>query len=479
LALCTAALLVTMTWVFSDGALGVSGESTQIGYGTNVATALGMRLTDEMDFQWVRIYFPDQLEEAERYGLKVLLLLGWESPLTDVQAFGDYVYDVVSRYRGRIAAYQIGNEPNLAEMWHKPQHAQPAEYVAFLREAYLRAKEADPDCIILSAGLAVNGGAGSLAMDDVAFLRDMYAAGARPYFDVLGSHPYGFGYAPEDATSNPVHCFRRVEQQREVMVQYGDGAKPIWFTEVGWIIDPGVACYGHDDWSSRWWQRVSAETQASYLVRAYEYARAHWPWVGVMFAWNLDYSMASWNEHCDQVGWFSLLNHDGSPRPAYWELARMAQEQPLPTASATPGGSGTGSVAGGVLLQGRDNHQGAVVTVGGRSATTDAQGAFRVDAVPVGTHELQARMAGYLRYGLPGLTVTEGTVVSPSVITLRAGDINGDDVVDLLDLVAVSSRYGEQAPVPIPEDLNGNGEVELLDLVLVSSNYGASYSSGQ
>jgi len=52
LALCTATLVVTLMLVFSDGAGGVSGESTQIGYGTNVTTALGMLLTDEMGFQW-------------------------------------------------------------------------------------------------------------------------------------------------------------------------------------------------------------------------------------------------------------------------------------------------------------------------------------------------------------------------------------------------------------------------------------------
>jgi len=36
----------------------VHAESPYIGYGTNVATAFGMGKTDEMGFQWVRIYFP-------------------------------------------------------------------------------------------------------------------------------------------------------------------------------------------------------------------------------------------------------------------------------------------------------------------------------------------------------------------------------------------------------------------------------------
>jgi hypothetical protein len=38
--------------VFSDGARGVSEESQQIGYGANVATAPGMRSTDDMGLHW-------------------------------------------------------------------------------------------------------------------------------------------------------------------------------------------------------------------------------------------------------------------------------------------------------------------------------------------------------------------------------------------------------------------------------------------
>jgi hypothetical protein len=477
LALCIPWFLLVLLVLLSNCLWPVQAESPHVGYGTNVATSAGISKTDEMGFQWVRIYFPEQVDEAERYGLKVLLLLGWEAALTDVQGWGDYVYDVVSRYRGRIAAYQICNEPNLAEMWHRPQHADPAEYVAFLREAYLRAKEADPNCIIVSAGLGVNGGAGALAMDDVEFLRGMYAAGAKPCFDVLGSHPYGFGYAPEDASSNPVHCFRRVEQQRAVMVQYGDAAKPIWLTEVGWITEPPLWCRTYDGWSGWWWQRVSLQTQADYLVRAYRFARTNWPWIGVMFIWNMDYSLAPWNDYCDPKSWFAVLNHDGTPRPAYWELARMAQEQPAPTPSATPdNGSDTGAVAGRILLQGRSNHQGALVLIGGSSATTGADGGFHIVGVSAGIHELHAQMPGYLRHSLPGLAVHGGGVATVPDTSLQAGDITGDDVVNLFDLVAVSMRYGTQLAAGIPEDVNGDGGVDLFDLILVSMNYGASHS---
>ena len=478
------------------------------GYGVNVASTYGMRKTAEMGFRWVRVYYPAQVNDAEPYGLKVLLLLGWEQPLTDVQNFGDSVYSIVSQYRGRIAAYQICNEPNLAEMWHKPKYADPAEYVAYLREAYVRAKQADPNCIIVSAGLALNGGAGDLAMDDVEYIRGMYAAGAKPYFDVLGCHPYGFAYEPEDATSNPIHCFRRAEQEHAVMAEYDDGAKPVWATEFGWIIDPGLVCRDYDGWPGRWWQRVSPQVQADYLLRAFSYARTHWPWMGVMFVWNLDYDLVPWNSYCDQKSWFAILNHDGSARPAYSTLARMAGVPPTPTPTntatsvpiptqtslptstpthtlvptpaytPTPMGTpvpGTGILVGRVLLQGRSRHAGSVISMGGHSGTTQDDGGFRVQNIPPGLHDLSVQMPGYIQYRQSGLTLEPDQTLTLPEIALHAGDINGDGVVDLFDLVSISTRYGAQVPAGTPEDVNGDGQVTLLDLVLVSSNYGANH----
>jgi len=440
-------------------------------FGANAATPLGIRQTQDIGFGWVRIYFPEQVDEAEALGLNILLLVGWEDSLTDVSSFGDEVNDLVSRFRGRVAAYQICNEPNLAEMWHKSQHAAPAEYVAYLREAYVQAKQADPNCTIVSAGLAVNGGAGDLAMDDVAFLRGMYEAGAKPYFDVLGSHPYGFGYAPEDGTSNPIHCFRRVEQQRQVMVAYGDSSKPVWATEVGWIVEPPVSCRDHPDWEGWWWQRVSLSTQAAHLVRAYRYAQANWPWMETMFVWNMDYNLAPWNEFCNPIGWFAILNHDQTPRPAYWDLAELVREDGSPSQPPTPG---TGSIAGTVLLQGRSAHSGVLISAGNRTVTSDQSGCYLLQGLAPGAYDVQGTMPGYLRHVVPQVTVQAGAERSVPEFVLRGGDVNADGIVSLEDLVSVSLRYGSAVPSGAAEDINGDGNVDLVDLVLVASNYGAS-----
>jgi hypothetical protein len=68
-----------------------------------------------------------------------------------------------------------------------------------------------------------------------------------------------------------------------------------------------------------------------------------------------------------------------------------------------------------------------------------------------------------------------GPAVSPpiAVTNLTRCDVNGDCVVDLLDLALVASSYGARQPFPHAQaDLNGDGAINLLDLVAVASCYG-------
>ena len=50
-------------------------------------------------------------------------------------------------------------------------------------------------------------------------------------------------------------------------------------------------------------------------------------------------------------------------------------------------------------------------------------------------------------------------------------DINGDGVVNILDLVLVASAFGK-AGTSQNADINGDGMVNILDLVLVANAFG-------
>ena len=58
----------------------------------------------------------------------------------------------------------------------------------------------------------------------------------------------------------------------------------------------------------------------------------------------------------------------------------------------------------------------------------------------------------------------------PGIILPEASDVNGDGVVNILDLVKVSNAFGQRGQVP--EDVNGDGIVNIQDLVWVSGAFG-------
>lgn len=112
-------------------------------------------------------------------------------------------------------------------------------------------------------------------------------------------------------------AFRQVEELRAVMVAHGDAAKQLWLTEFGWDACPG----GPIPVGYEYCALTSEGQQADYTLRAIAYARAHWPWVGALILWNLNYAALPGIAPDDEkVGW-SLLRADGSPRPALVALA--------------------------------------------------------------------------------------------------------------------------------------------------------------
>lgn len=60
------------------------------------------------------------------------------------------------------------------------------------------------------------------------------------------------------------------------------------------------------------------------------------------------------------------------------------------------------------------------------------------------------------------------------VVTPTGPDANGDGIVDLFDLIIVSTAYDPSGPVSDPRaDVNEDGVVNLFDLVTVSTHYGS------
>ncbi|NPV09120.1 MAG: cellulase family glycosylhydrolase [Anaerolineae bacterium] len=309
--------------------------------GANIADLSNAHLLHQLGFGWIKNYLswagaepqPNQfywedsdnvIEAAESNGLKVLLRLhdtpAWARPpnttLThppsDLEAYGRFVAAVARRYRGRVAAYEIGNEPNLAFEWGE-QTPDPAAYAEMLRVAYTAIKAEDPEALVISGGVATTGDGGEGAVGDLDFIRGLYEAGAKGYFDALGSHPYGFG-RPPFARHQYGLAVSRLEAQHRVMLEYADGDTPIWATEVGWPLASAWTMGEHDDYV------VSEAEQAFYYQQLLLQGAQTWPWLQAVFAFNLDFSTVPWYEAAQPMRWYALLEADGSPRLAFTRL---------------------------------------------------------------------------------------------------------------------------------------------------------------
>ncbi|NIN67389.1 MAG: hypothetical protein GTO63_22345, partial [Anaerolineae bacterium] len=130
-----------------------------------------------------------------------------------------------SHYHEEIDYYEIWDQPNLYPHWGE-RYIDPTAYTHLLQEAYGAVKEGDPEALVLTAGLSPNVEEGGRYMSDILFLRKMYEAGAKGYFDILAIKPYGMWYEPTDRRLSPLETnFSRPLLLRDVMLSHGDGDK--------------------------------------------------------------------------------------------------------------------------------------------------------------------------------------------------------------------------------------------------------------
>jgi len=101
------------------------------------------------------------------------------------------------------------------------------------------------------------------------------------------------------------------------------------------------------------------------------------------------------------------------------------------------------------------------------SATANANGTFSLTA-PAGPYTVRATASGFLR-AQGAVTLTAGSTSTQPTISLLAGDIDNNDVIDQLDALTIGMSYN--TTVPAAADLNNDGIINVLDLELLAQNY--------
>jgi hypothetical protein len=132
-------------------------------------------------------------------------------PPVDPSRYAAFVGYLAARYGTRLAAIEIWNEPDQANEDYFAGPDKPRRYAAVLRAAYPAIKQANPNVPVL---------AGSLVGSNGVFLRALYAAGIKGFYDGLAVHFY----------SLTLGSLRAIH---EVQLANGD-SKPLWLDEFGW-----------------------------------------------------------------------------------------------------------------------------------------------------------------------------------------------------------------------------------------------------
>jgi len=411
--------------------------------------------------------YDDIVNLAAKYNLQVIARLdrppAWtrvdnrrpERPPDDFARYGDFVYDVVKHFKGRIHYYQIWDEPNIYPEWGD-QPPDPIAYTRLLRIAYQRAKEADPNVVILSAPLAQTLENSSRNMSDIDFLRGMYAAGAKPYFDILFANSYGFAFPPTDPPSLERLNFQRVVLLRQIMVENGDANKPIWFNEFGWNAAPST--FAPD---KLLWARVSDQLQAQYTVEGVQYARTHWPWAGVFNIW---YFRQPGNIPPDRADYyFRMVDPGFTPRPVYNAVKDVATTQgiagPGTYAVTDPAASYSGdwqpvlsrSVSGGLYETSSRPGDNLTITFDGGGLTLDVIRAPNAGQVYI---TIDGRVANRLADQFQGR----------SVLTLSATDEEGPTEVPIVDGLPEGHHVLRLVVGPSPG--SPHGEVKIAGFIV-------------
>jgi O-antigen ligase len=283
--------------------------------------------TSKSRFDWS---MPDRILAAlaRHPWLRLVAVLDDDPPIPpdDPERFAEFAGAFAARYSAQMEYYQVWDEPNLADHWGGGPVNPPA-YADLLARAANAVRASDPGARIILAGLAPTVETGPQNLADARYLKQLYQAGAAPYFDVVAGKPYGFYTGPDDRhVDESALNFSRLILLREVMVENGDADKAIWASHWGWNALPA-------GWlgAPSIWGQTDEETQATWTVAALERARAEWPWVGAMILEHFQPAAFP-----DDPRWgFALVGQDDAPRPAYEAVAEWAAA--LPDA-APPGG---------------------------------------------------------------------------------------------------------------------------------------------
>jgi hypothetical protein len=177
---------------------------------------------------------------------------GFTAEPANIEDWRTYVRAVVTRYKGRIEAYEIWNEPNLRDFWSGTTD----QMLTLTKEAFQIIHAVDPNALVVSPS--------ATAAYGVPWLAEFLNKGGGQYVDVIGFHFY-----VDPHTLSPEDMLPVIQRVRRVMADLGLSTKPLWNTETGWM---QPAKFDSDELAAGFLARAYILSWAAGVQRFYWYA---------------------------------------------------------------------------------------------------------------------------------------------------------------------------------------------------------------
>ncbi|GEM_PF-2789277 len=237
-------------------------------------------------------------------------------PPDDPREFARYARATAAHYArrfpGEVIAWEVWNEENEGYRFWAP-HESPSAYARLLCATYPALKSADPGASVLFGGVFFPAVPPGLpGMSGPQFVSAAYRShpGLGRCYDAMAYHPYAYPFtAPELDVPIRGSVLSAAAQMRAVLRRHGDGAKPLWITEVGWPTSDRT--YG-----------VPEAKQAEYVARMQAATFAE----GVpVLTWYTYGDAPDPTGGANQEAHFGLFRADNTPKPAYAALRVFAR----------------------------------------------------------------------------------------------------------------------------------------------------------
>lgn len=189
------------------------------------------------------------------------------APPANLEDWRRFVDKVASRYKGRIQAYEVWNEPN----WHGFYTGDVRTMVEMTRIAAQTIHAIDPSALVVSPSVT--------SFDGVDWFESFLEQGGARYVDIIGYHLYVTPDAPEQIPALAAEVRSRMRRNHINL--------PLWDTETGWANPKHF---------------TSSDEESGYVARS------------LLLAWAAGINRFYWYAW-DERDWCTLLLTDENSRP--------------------------------------------------------------------------------------------------------------------------------------------------------------------